>query len=422
MTERELFDAIGKVSVGHVQRALDSECPTRAQRMQRHFGNVFRYALVCSLFLFCCYVAVKLHNIENLMQQESAVTEQINRIEDNPASHFAQIPEWDSQFTGNAICEGDGGWYYAINGRIMFKDAKTGYKTELFKFGTTVLDMTYYEGVVYVLSTSYNKSYYQGKVETDAGVLMLTRVDNSRPTEICKSIKISVPIEYGEMLCHCGKIWFSTADTEQMHFYCCDLQTCIVSTVFDQEIPKNADAYAYMPHHLCGSGSKIWYLMNKSDGAPHLLYYDTERKQSEETIAGVSAYTVHDNTVWFAQGSGVSQADFAADGTYTEKRFSYTEYPYGKPPEVLFSDGTSVFVCVTGVEEGHTALYDLKTKQQFLLPQREYGTQTIAAMSGNRIYAISGSHVYMAEWNGKTLGEWQVAYSTYELDSPEVPQ
>ena len=42
MTERELFDALGKVSVGHVQRALDSECPTRAQRMQRHFGNVFQ--------------------------------------------------------------------------------------------------------------------------------------------------------------------------------------------------------------------------------------------------------------------------------------------------------------------------------------------------------------------------------------------
>ena len=431
MTERELFDALGKVSENYVQAALDSECPTRAQRIQKAAGTGFRYALVCFLLICCCYGAVKLHNIEKLISNENAVSESTAdgfSAEDNPASHFSAVSDQQSDFIGNAVWEGDGGWYYAVRNSsspmisVLFKDEKAGYKTELFTSDDPrmLLDMTYYEGSVYVLSTRFNQSYWNGEIETEAGILTVMRISKSEPTEVCETIKIDRPIEYGEMICHLGKIWFSAADSEAVYLYCYDLQTKVLQTIREDPVSDQQDLLAAMPHSICDSGKRIWFLMRNRDNGQILVYYDTEHSDMTAAIQNVDVYTVSGNTVWFSRGSDIFRADITEHYAVTETKL---DHPYDKAPAMLLSDGESVFVCVLNAENGRTALCNLKTKEQYLLPKRQnQKAESVAVLSGSRIYAICDTHVYMAQWDGTTLGKWQIAYSTYTLDSPEVPE
>lgn len=449
MKDWELFEALGKVRTEHIEQALHSRSATGSARIQSRMGAVFRGALVAGLIAGCWAGAMKLRDLGMQKPSESdtqaaqsipaettapIVTSPAN---DTPASSRSPVTQ---MFRNHAVCEADGGWYFipsppAKNGYsdlLIFKDEKSGVKREIPFSEGPLLDIAMLNGRLYALSMRCTAKLVEE--DSDEGTLLsfspelrltLHRYDaaDGKWTMAAEGSlygKQNILPFSTEMIASGGELWFAYRSASE--------RTNILNYEENGKIPvmyqisQTKDNSGIHPN-LCSITNEIMFqdgnTIRTSDVKVEEItqngrtYTHTDNGILREKI---TCYTASGGNVWYADKNGVYAFTYDSETFEASPDTQINDYPLSTTPDCMFTDGKTLFCCVYQAdEEGHTALWNTKTKETVMLPMR-YSYVTTAEFHGNRIYATSGDSVYYAEWDGAAIGEWKLAYTANSLD------
>lgn len=439
MNPRDLFDVIGELDE---QYRLEALTPTPKQsrilaggkhRIWQIASDGLRYAVIAVLLCISVYGAVKLRNIEQLLETGTPpeITEQTvtpNREltifrtpltfqgeRDNPAAHFPACNE--NLSVNNAICEGDSGWYYLVqdgeSAALCFQSETAETPRVLCVFQTAVYDMTYYAGQIYAV------------LADSSGQAQITVID---PQQSDAAQWETVPLRQGavpvacEIMCHGGMIWVSAGYSDKAVLYCYESANRTLHRIAERVI-SHGDVRAEMPHQLCGSGDRVYFLMYSVIGTNQMMLweYSAESGTIYAKWHTADAYAVSDDVIWFRMNKEIREmpkqnAKLAPDAQARYKipedaeriRYQYADY-------FFYHDDALYFNTFFPYPDGETQLWNTAADAVITLPRSEsypeYGVA--AAMTEHRIYAVAYDTVYYAEWDSaaQTPDEWKIAYS-----------